>query len=73
MSQQNSLCFSCFEDITWQSHGLTENFNKEIKRYIGSVYEGLTVGCVNCGRNVIFKRDEKLDKWRMDSLEGDAQ
>lgn len=65
----NVLCFSCYDDITWRMHGLTENFKTEIKRYTTNIYEGLTVDCANCGRTAIYNRDEPTGKWLQSYVE----
>ncbi|WP_432702663.1 hypothetical protein [Lysinibacillus sphaericus] len=65
----NALCFSCYDDITWRMHGLTENFNTEIKRYTTNIYEGLTVDCENCGRTAIYNSDEPTGKWLQSYVE----
>ena len=33
------LCLSCFDNLTFQYHGMTEIYNKEINRYVGWVKE----------------------------------
>lgn len=59
------LCFTCYDDITFQYHGQTpSNFTSEIKRYTNAIYEGLTIECSHCDRTVVFNRDEPTGKWR---------
>lgn len=65
------LCFSCYDDITFQFHGYNHGvFNSEIKRYTSAIYEGMTVECVNCDRTAVYNRDEPTGKWRESYVEG---
>ena len=64
-----NLCYTCFDDITWRMHGMTENFNAEIKRYANQIYEGLTVNCINCGRTAFYNRNESTGKWTQSYVE----
>ncbi|MGN7387776.1 hypothetical protein [Sporosarcina sp. SAFN-015] len=60
-----NLCFSCFDDITFQYHGYNaEKFQSEINRYTNAIYEGLTVNCSLCGRTAKYNRDEPSGKWQ---------
>lgn len=59
------LCFSCFDEITFQFHGYnSEMFQSEIKRYTSAIYEGMTVKCCHCERTATYNRDEPTGKWR---------
>lgn len=58
------LCYTCYDDVTFQYHGyVPEAFNREIKRYVDSIYEDLTIKCGLCNRTVIFNRDKETGKW----------
>lgn len=66
------LCFTCYDDITFQLHGQTpNNFTSEIKRYTSAIHEGLTVECSHCDRAVVFNRDEATGKWRQSLVTSD--
>lgn|GEM_PF-5521676 len=66
---EGKLCFSCYDDITFQYHGQTPMFNSEIKRYTDAIFEGMTVECSHCDRTVVFNHDEPTGKWRESLLE----
>lgn len=59
-----ALCFSCFDDITFQLYGQTPgSCAPELKRYTDAMYEGMTVNCPQCDRTATYHRNEDGDKW----------
>lgn len=62
---QRRQCYSCFEEDTFQYHGVTRNYAIEVSKYKNGIYEGMIVDCGNCGRIVQYKRCG--ENWREES------
>jgi len=70
---EGQLCYGCFTDITFQLFGQTpDSYNAEINRYVGAIYEGLSVDCFNCGDTVKYRKNDE-GKWTQTYYRGDKE
>lgn len=60
-------CYGCFTDATYQYHGASDKYQREIQRYIDGLDEQLKIECVTCSRKIRYAREG--GKWHEEETE----